>query len=403
VTAASRQTTAIRAAEPVAPADPAEARDPRLDGVRGLAIGLVLLFHATRFGVAATPWQRAALEVPALGWSGVDLFFVLSGFLITGILMRTRGSSTYYRSFYARRALRIFPLYYAVLLFWIVIAPHVLVDVGGVPRPLGAPVAQPFWYWAYLTNVGVILRGGSSHLLDVTWSLAIEEHFYLAWPWIVRRTSDRGLLAVCAATAVGALALRIAAIAFGAPPDTAYMFTLCRLDTLATGAAIAVLAARPGGLRRLARPAPIALAASVAAIALASAVLGAGEPDPIVRGRAAWMQTAGFTLLCAAWGSLLVWVAGAREGGRLARVFEARPLGSLGRYSYAIYLVHLPVAIAIQQRIGDAAYRRHFAWAQLGGLAGTAAISYLLARASWALLEEPMLRWKRRFPYRIAG
>jgi len=401
VTAASRQTTAIPAPDPVAATEPAEARDPRLDGLRGLAIGLVLLFHATRFGVVATPGQRAALEVPALGWSGVDLFFVLSGFLITGILLRTRGSSTYYRSFYARRALRIFPLYYAVLVFWIAIAPRVAVDVDGVSRPLGAPVAQPFWYWAYLTNVGVIVRGGSSHLLDVTWSLAIEEHFYLLWPWVVLHASDRRLLGICAGTAVGALALRAAAIAFGAPPDTAYMFTPCRLDTLATGAALAVLAARPDGLRRLAGPAPIAFAASLALVALASSL--GGVADPLARGRSPGMQTAGFTLLCTAWGSLLVWLVTAGVDAPIARLFESAPLRSLGRYSYAIYLVHLPIALWVQQRIGEDAVRRHFAWAQLGGFAATAALSYLLARVSWALLEEPMLRLKRRFPYRVAG
>jgi peptidoglycan/LPS O-acetylase OafA/YrhL len=386
----------------VAGAPPSEVRDPRLDGLRGFAIALVLLFHATRFGVEATPWQRAALELPALGWSGVDLFFVLSGFLITGILLRTRRSTSYASTFYARRALRIFPLYYAVLIFWIVLAPRIAIESGGQLRPLGAPVADPFWYWTYLTNIGVIVRG-STHLLDVTWSLAIEEHFYLLWPWVVWRASDRGLLRVCGFTIAGALALRIASFVFDAPRDTAYMFTLCRFDTLATGAAIAVLAAQPHGLGRFARAAPIGLAASAVLLAALLGAIGAwgGADGAIARSQHPWMQTVGFTLLCVGWGALLVWLVTAPARSRMARVFELRPLGSLGRYSYAIYLVHLPVALGAQQWLGGL-YGRHFGAAQLAAIALTTAISYGIARTTWALLEAPLLRQKRRFPYRVA-
>lgn len=103
----------------------ATARNPRLDGVRGLAILPVMLYHLTFFGVATGTVGEAMRLLPSLGWTSVDLFFVLSGFLITGILRRTRGATHYFRNFYARRALRIFPLYYATLLFFFVIAPQV--------------------------------------------------------------------------------------------------------------------------------------------------------------------------------------------------------------------------------------------------------------------------------------
>jgi peptidoglycan/LPS O-acetylase OafA/YrhL len=193
----------------------------------------------------------------------------------------------------------------------------------------------------------------------------------------------------------------------GAPPDTAYMATPCRLDTLATGAALAVIASRPPGLQRLARTAPIALAASAALLALLLAVLAAWPAAPvegaIARSQRPAVQTIGFTLLCIGWGALLVWIVTAPERARIARLFRLPPLQSLGRYSYAIYLVHLPVALGVHQWLGQAAVRRHFAAAQLGSFALTLAISYSLALLSWFALEEPMLRLKRRFPYRLAS
>jgi len=118
-------------------------RDPRLDGVRGMAILLVMLFHTLQYNLVRGPAVLAWTAVPALGWSGVDLFFVLSGFLITNILLDTRHSSTYALTFYARRTLRIFPLYYAVLMFFLVIAPRLpflaSLDTAwsGSSRPVG--------------------------------------------------------------------------------------------------------------------------------------------------------------------------------------------------------------------------------------------------------------------------
>ena len=162
------------------------ARNPRLDGVRGLAILPVMLYHLTFFGAATGAAGEAITFLPSLGWTSVDLFFVLSGFLITGILRRTRGSGHYFRNFYARRALRIFPLYYAVLVFFFVIAPHV--------RSFGDPAKfwvagadqQTLWYWLYLQNLHVAWTGQfDHHFLGIVWTLCIEEQFYLVWPMLL--------------------------------------------------------------------------------------------------------------------------------------------------------------------------------------------------------------------------
>src|SRR5690606_16312654 len=156
-----------------------EERDRALDGLRGLAIALVFLYHATWVPGAVTPLEQAATWLPRVGFTGVDLFFVLSGFLITRILLRERESPAYYRAFYGRRVLRIFPLYYATLLLWLVIAPALGARDLWLP---GADPGEAVWYWLYLSNWHDGLAGRFGHAyLAIAWSLAIEEQFYLVW------------------------------------------------------------------------------------------------------------------------------------------------------------------------------------------------------------------------------
>ena len=388
-----------------------EARNPRLEGLRGLAILLVMLYHTTHYGLARTALDRAVTIVPSVGWSGVDLFFVLSGFLITGILLGSKDSPTYYRAFYARRVLRIFPLYYATLVFFLILVPRM---------PLFAPIDyfwnpgashEQVWYWLYLSNVQAALSGAFHHqTLGITWSLAIEEQFYLVWPFVVRWAGERRLLQICVASIVAALGLRTLLVVLGASPLAAYTLTPCRLDTLATGAAIAILVRRPGGLVALDRSArvvmPVALGAFVAVQgwirvtrpvaagyeALTRQVLELNN-DPL-------MQTIGFTLLCAVYGALLVRILTAPAGSLRARFFGLGWLRSFGNYSYAMYLFHFFVGIMAVSVFTPARYPRHFIAAQVGFWVLSIGATWLLARASWFLLEGRVLRLKRYFPYR---
>lgn len=397
------------------PTPDAPVREPRLDGLRGLAIALVMLYHTTHFGLQRGPVAVALGVLPSVGWSGVDLFFVLSGFLITGILLRSKASSTYYRAFYARRVLRIFPLYYAVLALFLIAVPRIELfshfDFFWNP---GAE-RQGFWYWIYLSNLKLALAGAwQNQMLDLTWSLAIEEHFYLLWPFVVHRCDERRLLAICAATIAGALALRIACVAAGAAPIVPYVLTPCRLDTLATGAAIAILAARPEARAVLARWArvvgPVAFALFVSCYAW---IRLRGAAAPAARGIEAatvqalgftthpLMQTAGFTLLCAIYGALLVHVLAAPAGSRFSRVFESGALRRLGVYAYALYLLHLPAATAVVQFLPPGRYPRHYLVVQLVFWVLSFGLAYGLARLSWEVLEAPLLRLKRFFPYRV--
>jgi peptidoglycan/LPS O-acetylase OafA/YrhL len=390
---------------------PREARDPRLDGLRGLAILLVMLYHTTHYGLARSVADRALTILPSVGWSGVDLFFVLSGFLITGILLGVKDSKAYYRSFYARRVLRIFPIYYATLAFFFLVVPRL---------PLFEPVdffwnpgsnREPIWYWLYLSNVQAALTGAWQHqTLDITWSLAIEAHFYLVWPLLVRRASERRLLQICAGTIVVALALRVLLVVAGASPLAAYTLTPCRLDTLATGAGIAILARRPGGLAALARIAHVALPASLIAFAAIQTWIRLSQPavsgyEAITRqvlgvNNAPLMQTIGFTVLCMFYGALLVQVLATPAASRFGRIFEMGWLRSFGRYSYAMYLFHFFVGMLAVSVFTPGNHPRHFVPAQIASWLLAIGVTWLLARASWFLLEERVLRLKRYFPYR---
>ena len=181
-----------------------------LDGLRGMAILGVILFHAAVEYAPSTLSGKALGAVFNVGWGGVDLFFVLSGFLITGILLETRGTAGFFRNFYARRTLRIFPLYYGVLFVIFVVLPHY--------RPFDTPGLQTIarnqgWFWTYLTNFGFIVHGsvfGNSDwlLLNHFWSLAVEEQFYLVWPLLVYLLSGRSLRVICVFLFVEALFLR---------------------------------------------------------------------------------------------------------------------------------------------------------------------------------------------------
>jgi peptidoglycan/LPS O-acetylase OafA/YrhL len=393
----------------------ATAHDPALDGVRGLAVLLVMLFHLTHYGLARTPLERALTALPSVGWSGVDLFFVLSGYLITNILLESRRGSTYYRSFYARRVLRIFPLYYTLLVFFLVVVPRL--GVFSAAHDLWSPNAprEGIWYWLFLSNFRAAWLGAWDHqILSITWSLAIEEHFYLVWPWVVRRLDDRRLLWVCGATIVGSLALRIAMVALGYSERAVYTLTPCRLDPLATGAAIAIVA-RSGGLARFARVANVVLPVALALFgALCFAIhphaAPSGAPDPsryeadVVRALAftgdPWMQTVGFSLLCVIFGALLVSVATAPPQSFRRRVFELAWLRSLGKHSYALYLLHVFVGTLVLSFFAPVAYPGHFLLAVPFYWVLAIGASYAVARLTWVVIESPMLALKRYFPYR---
>jgi peptidoglycan/LPS O-acetylase OafA/YrhL len=359
-----------------------------LDGVRGLAILLVLVHNAGGPDGPSTGLALKLFDITTnVGWIGVQLFFVLSGFLITGILLDTRGAPKAWSAFYMRRLLRIFPLYYAALVIAFFVAPLVTGHVRA-----GAPHAG--WFFAYLANWSADAKRTAGDLAHF-WSLQVEEQFYLVWPVIVLALRPRAFAAIAIGLVLLAPATRVFILGMGWSPEWAYQLTLGRVDALALGG-LAALAMRDEGLfaRWSARLAPVGGAFTAALLVVFAASRGFGRTNPLV-------QTAGYSLLSFVFtAGVFATVLSAAKGGRLARALAARPLRVLGTYSYGVYVFHLPLLVALRDGFGiDLAggsagrrivVRTLFTAAVLIGSLGGAVLSY-------HLFEKRFLDLKRYF------
>ncbi len=363
---------------------------PVLDGVRGLAILLVVVHHLVNSSAAEFGLRGPLVKLLNAGWIGVDLFFVLSGFLITGILLRARGSKHYFRNFYARRSLRIFPLYYGTLtaaLLLGALVPAARVIVGNADYTFGL--------WFYLTNVFLALHGWETFgWLAHFWSLAIEEHFYLVWPFLVFICSRRALLMTLGVIVLGTPLLRLGAHAAGVWPDAIYFLTPFRADSLAMGALLAVVASQAGSLQRL-RPYAWA-AAGISLAALAVIAVRYGDFDY----RRGLIVVFGFSFLATAGASLIVMSLTSPERGLLSRTFSHPVMTFFGRYSYGLYVLHVPIFTALFHTApGRELLGRFGLWSVLGASVVATTVSIGAALVSWYLWEAPFLRLKRYFSH----
>jgi peptidoglycan/LPS O-acetylase OafA/YrhL len=368
--------------------DYAAQRDPALDGVRGLAMLMVVLIHGF------TPRPDGLLSrVLHNGFESffiaVDLFFVLSGFLITTILIRSRGSEVYLRQFYWRRILRIAPAYIMAMLVCFVVLPH-FTDPDGA-RALHAAT----WpHLLYLQNLFAAVRGPMPSELSHFWSLAIEEQFYLLWPLTVLAVPQRWLARVCGGLYGLACLAKLGFWLSGASWLTLYVCTPCHMEGLVAGAWIAASRENqgrwemPGWLRRLG---PMALAAL---LALAVCLPGKKLFDRDQVALHTFLASVVFT-----W--MMYHVIAAGPGDLLRRVFSLRFLRVLGTYSYGIYLMGWGLVLHVQYPL--AAHLLHHMGDNLAlVLSGlfTAALNIGLAVLMYHGIEKPVLAWKDRGPGR---
>ena len=351
----------------------ANERIPVLDGVRAIAVLIVICFHFWQ-GFSRGPNSFVG-TLAVWGQTGVDLFFVLSGFLITGILIDSKGREHFLRTFYFRRILRIFPLYYATLLAVYLVCPILHLNEW-------TPWKQSIWFWVYLQNIPATFAPAAASGPEHLWSLAVEEHYYLLWPLLVMLlTRDRLLKIIVVAIAVSLLT-RIVFIHYAT-----FFFTLARLDGLAIGSALAIFArSQPGGLacfivwakRLLCFVGPVLVMAQLAFSGKGLSVI----------------QIVKSTLIAVIYACVMILAIENAFGRRVERFLSGRVLRSVGKYSYGMYVLHPFVLSGL-----------HEAGLSYGvlGLFVSVLLTYIAAWMSWTLLEKRFLRLKRHFEFPSNG
>jgi peptidoglycan/LPS O-acetylase OafA/YrhL len=353
-----------------------------LDGLRGMAILLVVLYHYLSWTHGTRmPWLK---RIFATGWSGVDLFFVLSGFLIGGILLDTGESPRYFKTFYARRALRILPLYYVWIAIYFVIAAFIGNPEGWRSVPS---------YILFLQNLskGHHLLLGSIWLGHL-WSLCVEEQFYLVIPLAILFLDRRKLVAFLCVAIVVAPVLRILLHRYlPTHPAAQYTLTICRVDALAMGVLVAV-AWRNETWKAKLRDHQSFIIAAVLLLLGVFAVLTIWQPSQY-----SLTMTWGLSVLDTLFTGVLA-ITLLVPNGAWGRVCRWAFLIELGRVSFCLYVVHEIINLMFHE-IFFRSEPRADSWQTIGVTILAALFAYGVARLSWKFLERPLMRRRHAFTY----
>ena len=349
---------------------------PGIDGLRGLAVILVLIYHNFFY-----------LEITWYGQFGVDLFFVISGFLITEILLKSISSEKYFTSFYGRRLVRIFPIYYLCLaLIFFILPDQLLLDTG-----FNTSRADQWWFWAYLQNWFIATQSAPIGAGPLThfWTLAVEEQFYLLWPLIIFFIRDlKKLLVTCIAILIIINLIRFFTWFYFIDNIDQLSFTLTRCDGILLGSILAVLN-QTGQFQK----SILLKITSIILIFLNGIYFLLG---PVFDLRPNYLNIAGFTSIsiCFTW---VLYLTISNPRSIFQKTLLIYPLKFFGKYSYGIYVFHFPVMFLLHPTL------EKWLWPLFGNRFPETllliCIEVIVAIIVYHLYEKHFLKLKKFFPY----
>lgn len=359
-------------------------RIPELDGFRTLAVLMVMAEHVYdgwQLPMSSIAWMpRVGYFVLTHGWLGVDLFFILSGFLITGILLDERERPDYFRTFYGRRALRILPLAITCIAIWFLTYRH-----------HGSYLLLALIFCA---NLDILIRVGEPHGPGVLWSLSVEEHFYLIWPLAVRRLKLRTLTILAASIVVLSPGFRWIAMELGARDQSVYQLSWFRFDGLAIGALLAIF------VRSQFFTARNTLAMASAWLAVIGLVTVALHPLGVFQPKSALGEALRYTQAQALFVSAMA-VALAYQGSMGCALLRSSFAQWTARLSYCLYLIHVSLGDLYYWMLRHAAIDDVAAFGAAGALLARGlvifVVSFGVAALSQKFLEGPFMRLRKFF------
>jgi len=347
---------------------------PALDGLRGIAVLVVMGFHIFPNHVK-------------FGWMGVDLFFVLSGFLITGILLDSKGTVNYYRNYLAKRTLRIFPLYYFFLIVFFIVFP--LTGYSEFIHNYEYLSATQSWYWLYIQNWRIFFDAyyPGEDIISHFWSLAIEEQFYIFWPLIIYLLPKDRIVNVCLMIIAISVIIRLY-LFFGTDLDyiKVYVFTFSRLDALAVGGTVAGMIRNERMIGYLKQYTFWVLLISAGVV---MATIGLHQSFDFKN-----FSTYGYTVLALFFGTLLLLALSDNRYNVMKTMTETKLLAFFGKYSYGLYVYHIPVLRICMYELKGVVSRSVM-------LVIAFMLSIVIAYLSYHLIEKHFLKLKSRFQAKV--
>lgn len=367
---------------------------PILDGLRGWAILGVMVYH---FSI---PFQQLAApnildsvfgKLFQAGWIGVDLFFVMSGFLITSILQTNLSSDGYYKNFYMRRFLRIFPLYYAVLLMLLLILPTISDSFSEQTKNMQE---NAFWFWSYLVNWKIAMEGTFGTIQGgYMWSLAVEEQFYIVWPFFIKKLRQH-LESAIILMFLSSLLLKVALFLNDYSGTTIYTLTFTHIDGLLLGSFLAILRIKG----KLSNPHSKALKSLLVFSLLCTIGISCYAGGLIFYN--SLVATFGVSLVSIAFCILLYYLLEDKTPLNFRKLFELQPILYCGKLCYGLYLLHQPIGIAVQKVIVNPlgfSVGSSYLPATLLSMLISLLVSLVAAQLSYSLFELQFLKLKKYF------